>query len=191
MKDKELYEVLLGLKKPWAVEAVKVETQAKRVEVRVGYEEGTLWGDEEGRRLPTHDHVERRWRHLDSCGFETLIECRVPRVKGADGKVWTVPVPWSQPGSRYTVAFESFVIAVLLATKGVAATGELLELGWDAVHGIMERAVERGLIKRDLSELRYLGLDEPSLRDSLPQAARRAKRSEGKNPSNTTAHLFR
>jgi transposase len=164
MKDKELYEVLLGLKKPWGVEEVKVDPVEKKIEVVVKYEEGTLWGDEEGRRLPTHDHVERRWRHLDSCGFETIIRCRVPRVQGPEGKVWTVPVPWSQPGSRYTVGFESFVIAVLLATKGVAATGELLGLGWDAVHGIMARAVERGLKKRDLEGLRYLGLDEKSFK---------------------------
>lgn len=164
MKDKELYEVLLGLKKPWGVEEVKVEPKEKKVEVVVGYEEGTLWGDEEGRRLPIHDHVERRWRHLDSCGFETVIRCRVPRVQGPDGDVWTIPVPWSQPGSRYTVAFESFAIAVLLATKGVAAAAGLLGLGWDAVHGIMERAVERGLLRRDLEGLSYLGLDEKSFK---------------------------
>lgn len=164
MNDKELYEVLLGLKKPWVVEEVKVEAQAKRVEVKVGYEKGTLWGDEQGRRLPTYDHVARRWRHLDSCGFETIIRCDVPRVEEEDGKVWTVPVPWGQPGSRYTVAFESFVIAVLLATKGVAAAAELLGLGWDAVHGIMQRAVERGLARRDLKGLRYIGLDEKSFK---------------------------
>ena len=164
MKDKELYEVLLGLKKPWEVEEVKVEVKEKKVEVVVGYEKGTLWGDEEGRRLPIHDHVEKRWRHLDSCGFETVIRCRVPRVQGADGHVWTIPVPWSQPGSRYTVAFESFAIAVLLATKGVAAAAALLGLGWDAVHGIMERAVERGLLRRDLEGLCYLGLDEKSFK---------------------------
>ena len=90
MKDKELYEVLLGLKKPWGVEEVKVEAKEKKVEVLVGYEKGTLWGDEEGRRMPTHDHVERRWRHLDSCGFETVIRCRVPRVQGAGSTLFGV-----------------------------------------------------------------------------------------------------
>ncbi|RYD60685.1 MAG: transposase family protein [Verrucomicrobiaceae bacterium] len=51
-------------------------------------------GHEEGERLPVYDHVERRWRHLDTCGFATELVCRVPRVQKPDGKVETVSVPW-------------------------------------------------------------------------------------------------
>lgn len=164
MQDRELYQTLLGLRKPWTVEGVEVKASEKQVLVKVCYEEGTLWGDESGKRLPVHDHVARRWRHLDTCGFTTVIECDVPRLKNEDGSVWTVPVPWAGKGGRYTLMFESFAIAVLLAARAITAAAELLELGWDAVHGIMQRAVERGLCARDLEGLRYLGLDEKSFR---------------------------
>ena len=110
MKDTEFYENILGLKTPWTVEAVKLDTMGKSVEVKVKYAEGTLWASEAGtlwaseagEHLPVppgpelvegYDHVERRWRHLDTCGFETAIVCRVPRVQTPEGKVETVPVP--------------------------------------------------------------------------------------------------
>ncbi len=162
MRDTELYDRILDLKTPWKVEAVVLEMEKKAVEVRVGYAEGTLWASEDGQRLPTHDHVERRWRHLDTCGFETIIACRVPRVRTAAGKVERVPVPWAGKGSRFTLLFERFVIDVLRACRGVKAVCELLELSWEQVHRIMERAVERGMERRDLEGLMHVGLDEKS-----------------------------
>ncbi len=57
MRDTELYEGVLGLTPPWKVEAVKLDTGNKSVEVKVGYKEGTLWGSEAGKRLPVYDHV--------------------------------------------------------------------------------------------------------------------------------------
>lgn len=93
MKDTEFSENILGLRTPWRVEAVKLDTGNKSVEVKVKYEEGTLWASEAGERLPVYDHVERCWRHLDTCGFETRLVCRVPRVQTAEGKVETVRAP--------------------------------------------------------------------------------------------------
>ena len=103
MKDTEFYENILGLRTPWKVEAVKLDTPSKSVEVKVKYQEGTLWASEAGGRLPVYDHVERRWRHLDTCGFETLIVCRVPRVQTPEGRTETVPVPWAGKRSRFTL----------------------------------------------------------------------------------------
>jgi transposase len=38
----------------------------------------------------------------------------------------------------------------------------LLELDWQTAHGIMQRAVERGLARRSLEAVRHVGLDEKS-----------------------------
>ena len=92
MSDREFYRVILGLAEPWEVPAVKVDAERQKVEVQVGYRAGTLWACPESReRLPVHDPVERSWRHLDMCQFETVLVCRVPRRRLADGKVWTEP----------------------------------------------------------------------------------------------------
>ena len=29
---------------------------------------------------PTHDHRHRQWRHLDTCGFVTMVEAEAPRI---------------------------------------------------------------------------------------------------------------
>jgi len=163
MKDTDFYSQILGLKDPWKVESVELDVSGRKVEVRIGYREGTLWASPESReRLPCHDHVERSWRHLDTCGFETVLCCRVPRVRKPDGKVETIPVPWAGKHSRFTLLFERFVVQVLLACRSVSAAAELVGVSWDQLHRIMERAVERGMERREFETLRHVGLDEKS-----------------------------
>ena len=147
------------------MQEVKVDTEVQKVEVRVGYRAGILWVCPESReRLPVQDHVERSWRHLDTCQFETVRTCRVPRWRLGDGKVWTVPVPWAEKGSRFTQLFERLAVTVLLAARSLKQAAGWLRLDWDAVQRIMERAVARGLERRELEGLRHLGLDEKSFR---------------------------
>ena len=165
MNEREFYRIILGLVEPWEVQEVKVDAGGLKVEVRVGYREGTLWACPESReRLPVHDHVERSWRHLDTCQFETVLVCRVPRLRLGDGKVWTVPVPWAEKGSRFTLLFERLAVTVLQAARSLKQAAGWLRLDWDAVQRIMDRAVERGLARRELEGLKHLGLDEKSFR---------------------------
>jgi transposase len=147
------------------VQEVKVDAAAQKVAVRVGYQEGTVWACPESReRLPAHDHVERSWRHLDTCQFETVLSCRVPRLRLPDGKVWTIPVPWAEARSRFTALFEQLAITVLLAARSLKQAAGWLRLDWSAVQRIMERAVARGLAKRRVEQVRHVGLDEKSFR---------------------------
>jgi transposase len=121
------------------------------------------WANEAGERLPVYDHVERRWRHLDTCGFATELVCRVPRVENPDGKVETVHDPWGEKGSRFTLLFEAWAVAVIEASRSVSQACELLGIKWEAAQRIMARAVERGLARRDEQQtLPYLGMDEKS-----------------------------
>ena len=50
----------------------------------------------------------------------------------------------------------------LLACRSVSAAAELLSLSWDELHSIMERAVKRGLERREWEGLRHVGMDEKS-----------------------------
>lgn len=61
-------------------------------------------------------------------------------------------VPWAGIGSRYTLLFESFVLS-WLRISAVDAVRKQLKLSWNAVDGIMTRAVKRELarIKKPLS----------------------------------------
>ncbi len=74
----------------------------------------------------------------------------------------TIAVPWAGKHSRFTLLFEAFAVRVLQAANNVKRAAALLGLDWDSVHRIMERAVERGLARRSLEEVRHVGVDEKS-----------------------------
>lgn len=108
-----------------------------------------------------HDHVERRWRHLDTCQFKTVLCARVSRVRCGSHGVRTVRVPWAEPQSRFTLLFERLAIAWLREATP-AAVSRRLGLSWDEARGILERAVRRGLARRTPTVVPHLGVDEKS-----------------------------
>ena len=164
MKDTQLYEQLLGLSKPWSVERVEVELQSNRITVHVQCDRGVVWGDpESGRdRAQVHGWVEREWRHLDTCQFETRIKAEVPRLKYKSGRVEDAAVPWAERYSRITLLMEAFVVRLLQAAASVSRVASLIKLDWHTVNAVVARAVERGLARRAQEPVRKLGLDEKS-----------------------------
>ena len=64
--------------------------------------------------------------------------------------------------SRFTLLFEVFAIEVLCACANVSPAAGLLGLSWDAMHSIIERAVEHGLDRRSLDNIEHVGVDEKS-----------------------------
>ncbi len=163
MQDKEFFSMALGLKTPWYVKDVQMNMGEQRVTIIVECRCGTTWADTEG-ALAIHGYEERQWRHLDTMQFETIIQARVPRVRWPDGRTEMVQVPWAQPRSRWTLMFEGIAVRVLQNSRSVTQACELLKLDWSSAHRIMERAVERGLERRNLEEVRHIGMDEKSFR---------------------------
>jgi transposase len=164
MKDTQLYEQLLGLSKPWSVERVELELEQKRITVHVQCEQGTVWGDPETGQDRAHVHgwVERSWRHLDTCQFETRIVAKVPRLKFKSGRVEDATVPWAERYSRITVMMEAFVVRLLQAAANVSRVTKLIKLDWHTVNEVMRRAVQRGLERRGEEAVPYVGMDEKS-----------------------------
>ena len=161
MRDTDLYRHLLGLVAPWTVGRVELSVKEQRVDVFAEHSERRNWPCPKcGASCPLHDHdAERAWRHLDSCQFKTLLHARIPRVRCDEHGVLQVGVPWAEPGGRFTALFERWAIEVLQETSVDGGAG-LLGISWDEAHGIMRRAVERGLARRESQVPKILGLDE-------------------------------
>lgn len=164
MQDRELYRQLLGLKAPWEVSEIEVDFEGMKVDVWVTWPPAKEAPCPEcGKGSVIYDHRdERQWRHLDTMQFQTIIHCRIPRVKCAAHGVKSIDIPWAEPGSRFTALFERLAIDVLLACLNQTKAKELLRLSWDEVHHIQEKAVSRGLNRRGDGDLKYLGVDEKS-----------------------------
>jgi len=166
----EHYRQLLGLDASWEVSAVSLSLEEKRVEIALVHRGGPVTCPECDSKCSIADHApERTWRHLDTMQFETTLQARTPRSKCKTCGVKTTTVPWAGKHSRgfdskSPLMFEAFVIEVLQACGNVKSVAGLLDLDWDSVHSMMERAVERGLLCRDLESLQYVGIDEKSFR---------------------------
>jgi len=167
--DSELqkhYALLLGVGSPWEVKTVDLDLEGKKVEIELGWQWGAVAKCPEcGRECSIHDCApERTWRHLDTMQFITLIRARTPRADCPEHGVKTMQVAWAAPQGRFTLLFERFAVEVLLASASVSQACALLGLSWDTAQEIMRRAVQRGLERRQLERLKYLGMDEKSFR---------------------------
>ena len=161
----EHYRLLLGLDAAWEVSDVSLCVEEKRVEISLRHRGGRVRCPECGAECSIADHAsERTWRHLDTMQFETRLSARAPRANCQTCGVKTTEVPWAGKHSRFTLLFEAFAIQVIQACGNVKNAATLMGLDWDTVHRIMQRAVQRGLERRQLESLDYLGIDEKSFR---------------------------
>lgn len=160
MRDCDLYAKILGITAPWHVSDVVLDMAAGTVEVLVEHR-GQACCPKCGKGCAGYDNRRRRWRHLDTCQFQTFLTAEVPRVECDEHGVVQAAVPWSEAGSRFTALFEAVVID-WLKEASLAAVARRLDLTWDEVDGIMARAVERGLARRGETEPSRIGLDETS-----------------------------
>lgn len=160
----EHYELLLGLKSPWRVKTANLDLGGRKVDIEVEYDpKRPVYCPQCGDSCRRHDHAPMRtWRHLDVMQFTTEIRACIPRVHCEKHGVQTLVAPWAEPGSRFTVLFEAFAVQLLLATGSLEQAAQMLKLDWDSVQRIMDRAVERGMIRRSTEEVTLLGFDEKS-----------------------------
>jgi len=161
MRDTDLYQRILGIQPPWAITDVELDTASKEVRVVVENLDAELACPTCGHPCSRYDSRPRRWRHLDTCQFQTILVAEVPRVSCPDHGVRQVQVPWGEPSSRFTALFEALVID-WLKEGSIAAVSRLLGLSWDEVDRIMARAVQRGLARRNQQLPCRLGVDETS-----------------------------
>ncbi len=165
MQDRELYRRILGIEAPWYVDSVELKLEAGEVHVHLAHPNGMDWPCPQcGGTCKLYDHQPRRqWRHLDTCQYRTILHAEPPRSECPEHGVRVIKLPWAEPSSRFTALLEALAIAWLKAASQKAVAG-LLRLSWDEMHGIMERAVQRGLKRRQAEPLTHIGVDEKAFR---------------------------
>lgn len=98
---------------------------------------------------------------MDSCQYRTILETDVPRVNCREHGTQMVQVPWAEKHGRFTLLFERLAID-LLQECSVSAAREILRVSWDEADGIKQRAVKRGLARKQPGAPRRLCVDEKS-----------------------------
>jgi transposase len=160
----EHYQQLLLLAKPWKVAHVEKDLARNCVRLVIGHDEGAKFPCPEcAAMMPVYDHAPMRsWRHLNVMQYRLEISCAIPRCNCPEHGIRNVSVPWAEPHSRFTFFFEDFAVKILLASASITQASEILDVSWNALQGIINRAVERGLLRRKKEGIERVGIDEKS-----------------------------
>jgi transposase len=164
MRDTTFFSRLLALGHPWTVRRVFLDTHRRRIDLYLVHRRNASFTCPVcSQPTPLRDHAATRsWRHLDHGGCPTWLHANLPRVACPAHGLRRVHVPWTLPGSRFTIAFERHAIDVLLETS-VLGGARLLHVSWGEAWNIMERAVERGQRAKKRRVIAHLGVDEKAV----------------------------
>jgi len=177
MRDQmqELFRAALGLAEPWVVSKIEFSEDQRQLELWLDFPAGSRFAcpeckrDEQGERgerdgRGVYDSSERTWRHLNFFQHKTLLHARQPRIECPDHGVKTVEVPWSRPGSGFTLLMEAFILVLvqggMTPTQAAALIGEHDTRVWR----ILQHYVEQARAAADFSEVTAIGVDETSRR---------------------------
>lgn len=81
VQDRDLCAQILGVREPWRVESVDLKVTEGEVHVLLTHDPDLEWLCAEcGKGCSLYDHQpERRWRHLDTCQYRTILHAAPPR----------------------------------------------------------------------------------------------------------------
>jgi transposase len=165
MRLATVFRRLLGLQ---AVRVTDVELRADAlvvfVDVEVQRRTLTCGRCRRRRRAGTYDSKVRLWRHLDLGAWEVYLRARQRRFycRACDAVV-TEALPWAEPGSAFTRAFEDLVSFFAQQTNQTVVS-RVMHIAWPTVGNIIRRAVGRHGTPLDQRRLVRIGIDEISYR---------------------------
>ena len=110
-----------------------------------------------------YDGRPRRWRHLDLGGAKLHLRATLRRVACPRCGVTTELMPWAEPDSCFTHAFEQ-TVAYLAQSAPKTVVAEMMRVAWASVSGIIGRVVARHRAEDPLEGLVHIGVDELSYR---------------------------
>jgi transposase len=164
MSVEALFKQALGLAEPWVVTECDFDAEAKKLVIKIDFERGARFADPEGGEpCAVHDTRTRQWEHLKFFEHRTLLEARVPRILGSDGKVRNVKVPWAEPNSGFTLLMEAFLLG-LAKVLPVAEVSRQTGVSEDRIWRLVRCRVDEAWKEADWSSLERLGVDETSTR---------------------------
>ena len=139
---------ILGLEYLWVVSGQSVSHQRPRIDDDIQRVGKTAHCPQCGQEYLIHDTVKRTVRDLDSRNYPVYLQVKDSRTRCPDCGTKQIDCPLARSKSRNTMEFEDGIIRQL-AVASISTVAKGLGLSWHAVAGIMEAAVERGLVMLD------------------------------------------
>ena len=163
MKSKDFILRLLNLGNNWKVKEVLINENFKEIDIYIEYNSPVGLCSKTLKECKIYDYGEsRRIRHLDLFEYKTYLNVRIPRVINDKSDVTIMKLEWADNRVSYSFLFETRIIQALLMSKNQTKTALFFDTSFDIIHGIMLRAIDRGLLKRTLDDTYVLSIDEKS-----------------------------
>ena len=165
MKDTELLQLALGLAPPWQVSTAEFSPDEKRLDIRLDFPKGSTFTCPKCgvAGVKAHDTVEKTWRHLNFFQHEAYLTARVARIDCSKCGTHLVEVPWSRPGSGFTLLFEAMIM-ILAKAMPVKTIADFVNEHDTRLWRILHHYVEKARKAADHSKVKHVGLDETSRR---------------------------
>jgi transposase len=160
----ELFRVALGLAEPWKVSKIEFSQEQHQLDLWLDFPAGSRFACPECGRgdCGVYDSTERAWRHLNFFQHKTFLHARQPRVECPDHGVKTVEVPWSRPGSGFTLLMEAFILVLVQSGMTAAQAARLIGEHDTRLWRVLQHYVEKARGEADFSEVTAIGVDETS-----------------------------
>lgn len=163
----DLMKDVLGLEEPWKVVKVLSNTESGDHAIHVTLAIPPLSKipcPTCGRACNCYDHSEERtWRNTDVGSVLMFLHARIPRVQCEScHKTQNAEVPWARPGSRYTLVFETFILALAME-EPMSTVAKQARVNYRMVAKVVRRYAEQIRSHADLSSVTRVGVDERSV----------------------------
>jgi transposase len=160
----ELFRVALGLAEPWVVSKIEFSAEQHQLDLWVDFPSGSRFACPECGRdgCGAYDSSERTWRHLNFFQHKTLLHARQPRIECPVHGIKTVAVPWSRPGSGFTLLMEAFILVLVQGGMTAAQAARLIDEHDTRLWRVLQHYVEKARGEADFSQVTAIGVDETS-----------------------------
>lgn len=166
MRSEDIFAMGLGLQSPWKISKVDFEDNSgsKELHIYIDFKRGSLFSNDVGKQVTAYDTEDKTWRHLNFFEHKCYLHCRVPRVLMSDGKVRQISVPWSRPGSGFTLLFEAFMMKLIESEMPVSSVSKRVKETSPRIWRVFHHWVSEARKYLDLSKVERIGVDETSSR---------------------------
>jgi len=168
MESKKIFEMALNVTNPWYIEDVKMskagDSIVGQVNIYINFKVGSKFKDSSFRDCAVHDTVNKTWQHLNFFEHQCFIHARVPRIRTSENKVELVQVPWSRPGSGFTLMYEAFGMLLIESEMPVKKAAKVIKIHDTRLWRIFDYWVKRASMLDEQKDIKHLGIDETSIR---------------------------
>ena len=163
MKDTDLFQLALGLQAPWQVSKVEFDSVKSQLTMMIDFPKGSRFSCPDCGQLDckSYDTEQKSWRHLNFFQHEAYLTARVPRSDCPRCGPRLIAVPWTRPGSGFTLLFEAYVI-LMAQQMPICSLGQIVGEHDTRLWRLLHHDVDSEREQVDMSATVRVGMDETS-----------------------------